>query len=798
MIRSGLNILRRSHFTYRPIMKFSSDHEPPKGFEKFQRKKQESKNTEKKPEQKITPEEEAPPQQAAQQEEQKLKKEQPQEPPQEFEKPKKEKIKFTYDPKSFNLNQETPKPPHEEPEKAPESDQEEDQPKKEKKKSFQETINQNYDQFKKFYEDPKNKKYFGSVAAILGLGVGALFLIQEEEITYNEFLYQYLETSRISSIYVDKSKSNHKISAQILLKTGDSKRLVLGNVDHFLENLEKFQNERGISKDQFIPIQFRDVSDMGTVMENMTSVMNLAMNFIFIGSIIYFYRSTKGMMGKGGPGGENNPLNFGKFNAKQFGFEQSVKVKFKDVAGLDEAKTEVKEFVDFLKKPRKYKEMGAKIPRGALLAGPPGTGKTMIAKACAGEAGVPFFYVSGSDFVEMFVGVGASRVRDLFKQAKAKAPSIVFIDEIDAVGRKRENRVGGNDERDNTLNQLLVEMDGFGTDSNVIVLAATNRKELLDTALTRPGRFDRTIDITLPDIEGRKQIFLVHLAPIKLDPSKAIEEYAKRLATLTPGFSGAEISNLCNEAAIMAARANKLFVDSHDFEMASERVMAGLEKKKMISEEERRVVAYHESGHAVVSWFLEGGHPLLKLTIIPRSKGSLGYAQYLPNESSLETKSELLDRICCILGGRVSEETFFGEVTTGAYDDLKKAYEVAHNIVTKFGMSENIGYVGYQETEFSKPYSDSTNKKIDDEIKAIIDECTRRTRELVKSRKDDIKNLSEKLLEKETLDLQKIVEVLGERPFKPKSNYKAYLETKQMDKAEDDAKNEPKIEPKEV
>lgn len=386
-----------------------------------------------------------------------------------------------------------------------------------------------------------------------------------------------------------------------------------------------------------------------------------------------------------------------------------MKVKFKDVAGLDEAKNEIKEFVDFLKKPKKYKDIGAKIPRGALLAGPPGTGKTMVAKACAGEAGVPFFYVSGSDFVEMFVGVGASRVRDLFKNAKSKSPSIIFIDEIDAVGRKRESRIG-NDERDNTLNQLLVEMDGFGTDQNVVVLAATNRKELLDPALTRPGRFDRTIDINLPDIEGRKQIFMVHLQPLKLDSSKTMDEYARRLATLTPGFSGAEISNLCNEAAILAARQNKLFVDSYDFEMAAERVMAGLEKKKIISEEERKVIAYHESGHAVVSWFLEGGYPLLKLTIIPRSKGSLGYAQYLPNESQLETKQELLDRICCILGGRVAEEHFFKRITTGAYDDLKKAYETAHAIVTKFGMSDNIGYVGYQESEFQKPYSDSTNK----------------------------------------------------------------------------------------
>jgi len=453
-------------------------------------------------------------------------------------------------------------------------------------------------------------------------------------------------------------------------------------------------------------------------------------------------------------------------------------VRFKDVAGLDEAKLEITEFVDFLKKPKKYKELGAKIPRGALLTGPPGTGKTLLAKAAAGEAGVPFFYISGSDFVEMFVGVGASRVRDLFKKAKEHAPSIIFIDEIDAVGRKRESRIGGNDERDNTLNQLLVEMDGFGTDTNVVVLAATNRKELLDPALTRPGRFDRNIEITLPDIEGRKQIFMVHLKPLKLDPEKTMEEYAKRLATLTPGFSGADISNLCNEAAILAARKGKKYVSTEEFEAASERVLAGLEKKRIISEEERRIVAYHESGHAVVSWFLPGGHPLLKLTIIPRSKGSLGFAQYLPNESTLESKEELLDRICSVLGGRCAEEFFNGRITTGATDDLRKAYEIAYAMITKFGMSERIGFIGFSDEEYVKKHSDQTSKIIDEEVRRIISECTERTRALIREHKDKIEKLAEALLEKETLDLQAIIEILGERPFPPKSNFKAYLEYK--------------------
>eukprot|EP01016_Furgasonia_blochmanni_P035642 TRINITY_DN396_c0_g2_i5.p1 TRINITY_DN396_c0_g2~~TRINITY_DN396_c0_g2_i5.p1 ORF type:complete len:564 (-),score=141.08 TRINITY_DN396_c0_g2_i5:53-1744(-) len=507
----------------------------------------------------------------------------------------------------------------------------------------------------------------------------------------------------------------------------------------------------------------------------------MLMTFGLLALIFRSFRSTM----NSSRGGGSDLFGIGKSNVKVFDVDSQVKVKFKDVAGLDEAKIEITEFVDFLKKPKKYREIGAKIPRGALLAGPPGTGKTMLAKAAAGEAGVPFLYISGSDFVEMFVGVGASRVRDLFKQAKSMAPSIIFIDEIDAVGRKRESKLGGNDERDNTLNQLLVEMDGFGTESQVVVLAATNRKELLDPALTRPGRFDRSIEVTLPDIEGRKQIFMVHLKPIKLDPTQTMDQYAKRLATLTPGFSGADIANLCNEAAILAARKNKKYVSSFEFEMAAERVIAGLEKKKIVSEEERKTIAVHESGHAVVSWFLEGGAPLLKLTIIPRSKGSLGFAQYLPNESSLESTQDLFDRICCILGGRCSEELFFDKITTGAYDDLKKAHDIAHAIVTKFGMSEKIGFIGYSENEYGqKTYGEETNKMIDEEVRRILDECTQRTREVVRSHKEHIQKLSDALLEKETLDLRSIVDILGERPFPPKSNYKAYLEVKREEEKE--------------
>lgn len=385
-------------------------------------------------------------------------------------------------------------------------------------------------------------------------------------------------------------------------------------------------------------------------------------------------------------------------------------------------------------------------------------------------------------------------ISDLFKQARSKSPSIIFIDEIDAVGKKRDGKFGGNDERDATLNQLLVEMDGFGTDANVVVLAATNRKELLDPALTRPGRFDRNVDINLPDLEGRYQIFCVHLKPLTLDPSKSIDSFAKRLATLTPGFSGADIANLCNEAAILAARRDKTQVETSDFEEASERVVAGLQKKSLMSEEERRTVAVHESGHAVVSWFLEGGNPLLKVTIIPRSKGALGFAQYLPSEAALNTKEELLDQICGILGGRCAEEEFFGKVTTGAYDDLQKVYRMANALVTKYGMSEAVGYLGFDDEAYVRSYSEETQELIDSEVKVIVDLCSKKARALVKEKRDKIDEMSKALLERETLDLQQIVAVLGERPFEPRANFKAYLDTRKADEELNEETNEKKDE----
>jgi len=665
---------------------------------------------------------------------------------------------------------------------------------KKKEKGFSFSFSTGNSEKDKKDPNPPQKFKFSHLMLVLIGGMSVYALINEyqhsrNEVAYVDFIKNYLLAGKVSSINIKReaNKSSYVTFAEVNTLEGN-KILKLGNLDHFLEEIETIQLRMGRTPESLIPIsfQYNAEGDKG---------FKRFVNLFWLAAVIYIFlffakdfKSTMGSLGKGPGGGAGNDIfGVGKSQVKIFGVENKVKQRFKDVAGLDEAKVEIMEFVEFLKKPKKFKELGAKIPRGALLSGPPGTGKTLLAKAAAGEAGVPFLSISGSDFVEMFVGVGASRVRDLFKKAKEHAPAIIFIDEIDAVGRKRESKMGGNDERDNTLNQLLVEMDGFGTETNVVILAATNRKELLDPALTRPGRFDRSIEITLPDIEGRKQVFMVHLKPLKLDPEKTMEDYAKRLATLTPGFSGADIGNLCNEAAILAARKNKKFVSSDDFEAATERVIGGLEKKGIVSEEEKKTVAIHESGHAVVSWFLEGGAPLLKLTIIPRSKGSLGFAQYLPNETSLESKDELMDRICCILGGRCSEELFRTKITTGASDDLRKAYDIAEAIVTKLGMSAKIGNRAFPQTDYGKAYSDLTGKDIDLEIKSIIDECTERTRSVVRQYRDQIEKLSNTLLEKETLDLTAIIEILGQRPFAPKSNFKAYLEYKTQQEQEIEA-----------
>ena len=475
----------------------------------------------------------------------------------------------------------------------------------------------------------------------------------------------------------------------------------------------------------------------------------------------------------GGGGGGSQIFNIGKSKAQLFDKDLQVKVTFNDVAGLEEAKLEVMEIVDFLKNPKKYTTLGGKIPRGALLVGPPGTGKTLLAKAMAGEAQVPFFSLSGSDFVEMFVGVGASRVRDLFRQAKEKAPCIIFIDEIDAIGRARGKSpsFSSNDERESTLNQLLTEMDGFGSNSGVIIVAATNRADILDRALLRPGRFDRQIYVELPDLNGRREIFNVHLKPLKIVAALDIDFLARQ----TPGFSGADIANVCNEAALIAARKNKTAIEKQDFLDAVDRIIGGLEKKnKIVSQHEKKVIAYHESGHAAASWLLEYAHPLIKVTIVPRGN-SLGAAWYLPEERQITTTEQIMDEICAALGGRVAEEIIFGKISTGALSDLEKITKQAYAMVTIYGLNDKIGNVsfydstGQQEYTFGKPYSEKTAETIDNEVKLLIDGAYERTKKLLLENKDKLHLLAGHLLEKEVLFKEDLENIFGKRKWEDKS-----------------------------
>jgi ATP-dependent metalloprotease FtsH len=484
--------------------------------------------------------------------------------------------------------------------------------------------------------------------------------------------------------------------------------------------------------------------------------------------------------GGGGPGGKNI-FSIGKaFPTGQKDLKS--KVKFADVAGMEQSKKEVMEFVDFLKAPQKYEKLGARIPKGGLLVGPPGTGKTLLAKAVAGEADCPFFSMSGSDFIEMFVGVGPSRVRDLFKQAREKSPSIIFIDEIDAIGRTRGKggAGGGNDERENTLNQLLVEMDGFSTSTGVVVLAGTNRADVLDSALRRPGRFDRTIAVDKPDLNERKAVFEVHLKPISIVEGLDRSSVAERMAALTPGFAGADIANICNEAAIFAARRDAAGVEMQDFERATERVMGGLPKdNSMMSENERRTIALHESGHAVAGWFLKNADPLLKVSIQPRSNGALGFAQYLPEEMALHSEQAILDKIAVSLGGRAAEDLFVGRISTGASDDLDKVTKMAYAMVGVYGMNPKIGLVSYSQNDssqqFYKPYSDATGALIDSEAKLIIDAQYTRVKEILTEKQGVLKEMAEELLKHDTLVYNQLVAVLGERPFQIKDAYKQFV-----------------------
>ena len=503
------------------------------------------------------------------------------------------------------------------------------------------------------------------------------------------------------------------------------------------------------------------------VMEILSFLLPFA---LLAGLWIFIMRRMSGGAGGGG-GGAGGLFNIGRSKATLFDKNTQVNVTFKDVAGLEEAKVEVMEVVDFLKNPKKYTNLGGKIPKGVLLVGPPGTGKTLLAKAVAGEAQVPFFSLSGSDFVEMFVGVGASRVRDLFGQARAKAPCIIFIDEIDAVGRQRGRggMTGGNDERESTLNQLLVEMDGFGTDSGIIIMAATNRPDVLDAALLRPGRFDRQISIDRPDLNGREEIFLVHLKGLKI--SKDIN--ARHLAEQTPGFAGAEIANVCNEAALIAARSEKQEIGYQDFNDAIDRVIGGLEKKnKIISPEEKSIVAYHEAGHAVTGWLLEHTNPLVKVSIVPRGIAALGYAQYLPKDQYLYTTEQMTDEMCMTLGGRVAEDIIFGRVSTGAQNDLERITRMAYGMVTLYGMNAEIGNVSFNdptgEYQFQKPYSDDTARQIDIEVRKIIQDAYTRTKEILTNHKGELEAIAQELLKKEVIFKVDIERLIGERPVEVK------------------------------
>lgn len=532
--------------------------------------------------------------------------------------------------------------------------------------------------------------------------------------------------------------------------------------DSFKDDMRKFYTDNP---------QIKDVGKVETESDWFSkSISFLLPVLLIIGVWILLMRKMGG--GGGNSGGPGGIFNIGKSKATLFDKGTKVNITFSDVAGLDEAKVEVMEIVDFLKSPKKYTALGGKIPKGALLVGPPGTGKTLLAKAMAGEAQVPFFSLSGSDFVEMFVGVGASRVRDLFKQAREKAPCIIFIDEIDAIGRARgKNVMMSNDERESTLNQLLVEMDGFGTDTGIIVLAATNRPDVLDTALLRPGRFDRQISIDKPDLVGREAIFKVHLKPIKISETLDIH----KLAEQTPGFAGADIANVCNEAALIAARKGKSAVDMQDFQDAVDRVIGGLEKKnKIISPDEKKIIAYHEAGHAICGWYLEHAYPLLKVTIVPRGTAALGYAQYTPKEQYLYNVDQLSDQICMTLGGRASEDIFFGKISTGAQNDLQQITRIAYAMVTVYGMNDKVGNVSFfdpqQETSFTKPYSEETSKIIDQEVRKLIDDAYIRTKALLVEKKEQVAKLAEALLDKEVLFQSDVETLIGKRPYEEKKS----------------------------
>ncbi|KAL6048778.1 AFG3-like protein 2 [Balamuthia mandrillaris] len=617
-------------------------------------------------------------------------------------------------------------------------------------------------------ESPMKNPFIGAgILATLGLGAYLYFAeegpsaVGEKQITLQAFLSHLLDTGKVHELVVSGN------TVHVIMK-GDGGQAQpryffnVGSLNTFEAKLEEAQEELGIDPLDYVPVRYTSPSLLREILRSVFPVM------LTIG-LLYFVTRQVSKQGSSGI------FRMGKSRATLVNKDTKVNITFADVAGLDEAKQEIMEFVSFLKNPQKYTTLGAKIPKGALLVGPPGTGKTLLAKATAGEAAVPFFTISGSDFLELFVGVGPSRVRDLFKQARQNSPCIIFIDEIDAVGGKRSDSGFSNDERENTLNQLLVEMDGFDSSTGVVVLAGTNRADMLDDALLRPGRFDRTISIDPPDLKGRRSIFLVHLKPLKLkdDP----EVYAKKLATLTPGFSGADIANICNEAALVAARNKKEAVEMVDFEYAIERIIGGLEKKnKALSREELTTVAYHEAGHAVAGWFLEHASPLLKVSIVPRGIGALGYAMYQPKDQYLYTTEQLMDRMCMTLGGRAAENIIFGRITTGAQDDLQKVTEQAYAQIIRYGMNPDVGAVSFAPPRddrivVEKPYSEATARLIDEKVHELVTQAYQRTEVLLREKRDLLEQVAKRLIIKEVIAADDLVEILGKRPGTHKISY---------------------------
>ncbi len=599
-----------------------------------------------------------------------------------------------------------------------------------------------------FNSDTQTKEVnWGDLREMLTDGdVEKLVLIKNEQVTEI-----FIKPDRLTKArYQDLPKEN----SSNFMGIAPHYSYVVGSIESFEDKVQEAQ--KGVSDP--VDIKYETRQDWS----------NLLSIIIPIGFLVILWIFIMRMMSRGGAGG-GQIFSIGKSKAQLFDKDTHVKITFKDVAGLEEAKVEVMEIVDFLKNPTKYTELGGKIPKGALLIGPPGTGKTLLAKSVAGEADVPFFSISGSDFVEMFVGVGASRVRDLFRQAKDKAPSIIFIDEIDAIGRARGRNAmtGGNDERENTLNQLLTEMDGFGTNAGVIILAATNRADVLDRALMRAGRFDRQISVELPDIEERRAIYLVHLKPIKFDETVDVDFLAKQ----TPGFSGADIANVCNEAALIGARSGKKVVDKQDFMNAIDRIIGGLEKRnKIITPGEKETIAYHEAGHAAISWLLEHASPLVKVTIVPRGK-ALGAAWYLPEERQITTFDQMFDEMTATLGGRASEEINFERISTGALNDLERVTKQAYAMVTYFGLNEKIGNISYydssgqQEYSFTKPYSEKTAEIIDEEVRKLIQSAYKKALSLLKENKAKVDVLAKVLLEKEVIFKENLEEIFGKRTF---------------------------------